>query len=99
MIKQDSDVRRLAVGRRRIIVSLVTLALGAASVVVDARECPAIVVGTNDPATDVVNVQQAVDGCALVLLQGKFSFAGMSTGDAASRGQLASVRENSRTVR
>ena len=65
----------------RIVVSLVTLALGAASVVVEARECPAVVVGTNDPATDVLNVQQAVDGCALVLLRGKFSFAGMSTGD------------------
>ena len=82
MIKQDSDIRKLAVGRRRrIVVSMVTLALGAASVVVDARECPAVVVGTNDPATDVPNVQQAVDGCALVLLQGKFSFDGMSTGD------------------
>jgi len=65
----------------RIVVSLVTLALGAASVVVEARECPAVVVGTNDPATDVLNVQQAVDRCATVLLQGSFSFAGMSTGD------------------
>ena len=65
----------------RIVVSLVTLALGAASVVVEARECPAVVVGTNDPATDVLNVQQAVDRCATVLLQGNFSFAGMSTGD------------------
>ena len=65
----------------RIVVSLVTLALGAASVVVEARECPAVVVGTNDPTTDVLNVQQAVDRCATVLLQGSFSFAGMSTGD------------------
>jgi len=65
----------------RIVVSLVTLALGAASVVVEARECPAVVVGTNDPTTDVLNVQQAVDRCATVLLQGNFSFAGMSTGD------------------
>lgn len=82
MIKQDSDVRKLAVGRRRrIVVSLVTLVLGVASIVVEARECPAVVVGTNNPATDVRNVQQAVDRCGLVLLRGTFSFAGMSTGD------------------
>jgi hypothetical protein len=82
MIKQDSHFRRLAIGRRRrIVVSLVTLALGAMSVVVEARVCPAVVVGTNDPAIDVVNVQQAVDGCGRVLLRGKFSFVGMSTGD------------------
>src|SRR6185503_8824063 len=77
--------RHMPLGRcltvSRIVVSLVTLALGAASVVVEARECPAVVVGTNDPATDVLNVQQAVDRCATVLLQGSFSFAGMSTGD------------------
>lgn len=82
MIRRELDFRRLAVGRRRrIVVSLVTLVFGTTSVVVQARECPAVVVGTNDPATDVLNVQQAVDRCGSVLLQGKFSFAGMSTGD------------------
>jgi len=81
-INQDLDLLRLAVARRRrILVSLVTLVLGTTSVVVEARECPAVVVGTNDPATDVLNIQQAVDGCASVRLQGKFSFAGMSTGE------------------
>jgi hypothetical protein len=56
------------------------LLLGTTSVVVEARECPAAVVGTSDPATDVLNVQQAVDGCASVLLRGTFNFAAMSTG-------------------
>ena len=61
--------------------SWVLLALGATSIPTEARECPALVVGTNNPANDVSNVQQAVDGCGTVLLQGRFSFAGMSTGE------------------
>ena len=82
MIKQDSYVRRQSVCRlRRIVVSLVTLALGAMSVVVEASPCSVVIVGTNDAATDVQNVQQAVDGCANVVLQGKFRFVGMETGD------------------
>ena len=67
--------------RLRAVMALVPLALGATTIVAQARECPAVVVGTNNPATDVLNVQQAVDRCATVLLQGSFSFAGMSTGD------------------
>jgi len=59
----------------------VTIGLGLTNLVAQALECPAVVVGTNDAATDVLNVQQAVDECASVLLQGKFRFAGMSTGE------------------
>jgi hypothetical protein len=66
---------------RGIIVALAALALGATSVAVGADECPAVVVGTNNPAVDVSHVQQAVDECARVLLQGKFRFAGMETGE------------------
>ncbi len=81
-MNQYSDVRRLAVGRwRRIVMSLFTLSLGVTSVAVKALECPAVVVGTNNPAIDVPQVQLAVDLCGRVLLQGKFSFAGMESGD------------------
>jgi hypothetical protein len=61
--------------------SLVLLALGATTIVAHARECPAVVVGTNNAATDASNVQQAVDACATVRLQGSFRFSGMETGD------------------
>jgi hypothetical protein len=81
-MRNNLDFRTRAVGRRRrIVASLVTLTLGTMSVVVEARECPAVVVGTNNPAIDVLNVQQAVDECANVLLRGKFDFTGMETGD------------------
>jgi hypothetical protein len=59
---------------------LAALVLGSMSVVVEALECPAVVVGTNNAAIDVSNVQQAVDECASVTLQGKFRFVGMTSG-------------------
>ena len=81
-MKINLDFRRLTERQRRpIIASLVTLVLGSTSVVVEAGDCPAVVVGTNNPAIDVPHVQQAVDACAKVLLQGVLNFTGMETGD------------------
>lgn len=80
---QISDVRKLVVGRRhRLVTSWALVVLGATSVAAEARECPAIVVGKNNPAADVPAVQRAVDrGCATVRLQGSFNFSGISTGE------------------
>jgi hypothetical protein len=80
-MKSDLGIRRRDVGRRRTIVAtLAALVLGSMISVVEALECPAVVVGTNDPAIDVPGVQQAVDECASVTLQGNFSFDVIATG-------------------
>ena len=72
--------RRQSLGRLRLIMhSLVMLALGATSGGINALQCPAVVVGTNNAAIDVPQVQEAVDGCSAVRLRGTFSFASTAT--------------------
>src|SRR5262245_26617244 len=75
--------RTWAVGRwHQIMMSVAALALGSTAVAAEASSCETVIVGTNDPAIDVPAVQQAVDdGCAKLVLQGKFRFVGMESGD------------------
>ena len=64
-----------------ILTALVVAAFGATSAIAEPHGCPAVVIGENDPASDVDSVQHAVDNCRHVFLQGTFNFTGMETGD------------------
>ena len=58
--------------------------LGSVGAFAAVPNCSVVVIGQNDPPTDVGNVQQAVDECDTVFLQGAFDFTDMESGEPSS---------------